>query len=178
VPRFTCPNCFKHVRVQDHQLGKVLRCSNCGGRFLADPGLPPAVYVQNFSGEAPPVQHGGEGVGPPPGGPGAGQTPPHYPGALSPAPAEEDAEPSDITGWLWFCLLCALEVAIGFLLIKVRARLVVDAGLFGSVFALPSELFLDETGRALLIALRVLLLIHEVTAVAALLWAAWPARAC
>jgi hypothetical protein len=42
--------------VSEHQLGRTLRCSKCGGRFLADTFLPPDVQVEDYAGEAPPVQ--------------------------------------------------------------------------------------------------------------------------
>jgi hypothetical protein len=43
-------------RVAEEQLGRVVRCSKCNGRFLADASLPPDAHVEKYAGEAPPVQ--------------------------------------------------------------------------------------------------------------------------
>jgi DNA-directed RNA polymerase subunit RPC12/RpoP len=56
MPLLTCPTCGRRVRVEPRQYGRALRCPKCGGRFLADPTLPPDAHVEDYAGEAPPVQ--------------------------------------------------------------------------------------------------------------------------
>jgi DNA-directed RNA polymerase subunit RPC12/RpoP len=61
MPVLICPNCGRRVRVEGRQLGRALKCPKCGGRFLADPTLPPDVHVEDYAGEAPPVQRPPDG---------------------------------------------------------------------------------------------------------------------
>ncbi len=94
MPKYRCPNGSAKILIQDYQVGKVVRCA---GRFLPDPGLPPGVHVEDYAGEAPPVQTGP--VAPPPPEPPAAVTaldvgPPRPPGFRGPVGAAE--------GWLYF----------------------------------------------------------------------------
>jgi predicted Zn finger-like uncharacterized protein len=62
MPLFRCPHCRARVRVVDHQVGKLLTCPKCGGRFIADPGLPSDIHVEDYDPvEVPPVQGGASG---------------------------------------------------------------------------------------------------------------------
>ncbi|HEY1377192.1 MAG TPA: MJ0042-type zinc finger domain-containing protein [Gemmataceae bacterium] len=113
MPKLVCPNCHAKVRVEPHQLGKVLRCSKCGSRFLADPGLPPDAFVQNYSGEAPPVQippADGAGIAEPPAAPAL----PSF-GHRSFDDVEAGQPASYAGGWVLFAVWVLLEFAAGFM---------------------------------------------------------------
>jgi hypothetical protein len=113
MPRFTCPNCHKAVRVQPYQFGKVLRCPKCRGRFLADPGLPPDIHVQNYSGEAPPLPDM------PSADAGGWQQTTELPAPPSRPRWSEYGEPANRShrgGWLMFAAWFAVEFAIGFMI--------------------------------------------------------------
>src|SRR5262245_33667193 len=36
MAKIKCPNCDRSVRLSDEQFGRTLRCSKCGGRFVAE----------------------------------------------------------------------------------------------------------------------------------------------
>jgi predicted Zn finger-like uncharacterized protein len=171
LPLYRCPNCHAKIRVGDHQLGKVLVCSKCGGRFLADPGLPPDVFVQNYAGEAPPVQPG-EPDPDPPMPPRSAPPPRTAAGESGHVRWEDGREPAgDSAGWVWFAVLLALEVAAGVLWAEIRSRAILDFGLIIYI-----SVFLDDTTRRMVYTLRAVLLAHEVCTMVALFWAASHAR--
>jgi predicted Zn finger-like uncharacterized protein len=51
-----CPNCQRKVRIKDGQFGRVLRCSKCSGRFMAEREVPSNVVFEDYTEEPPPVQ--------------------------------------------------------------------------------------------------------------------------
>jgi Zn-finger nucleic acid-binding protein len=123
MPIFRCPHCNVRINVGDHQVGKLLTCSKCGGRFLAEPELPADVHVENYEpGEAPPIQigsHPDRPSDPPP-----SQPPPRPPGPFGREPIPR-AIPVRLSpgvwkgadtrfGWSLLIAMIILEVLAGF----------------------------------------------------------------
>ncbi len=129
-----CPNCQAQVRVLPRQLGRVLRCPKCGGRFLADPGLPRDAQVEDFAGDPPPIQQ--PPVEQPPAPPDAGLAAAFAddlpgmsggPGPLTVVALPANWKGVDVQlGWTLFGILLLLEFIAGALILIAWGRPIGD----------------------------------------------------